>query len=731
MSINVRIALQLSEIDSDYAQEIVRGVSDLCQERGGRLTVYTGNSPGWPYGHGYQNTAIFSHITPVNADALVLASGTQCNYVSPEEFDAHVRSLSPMPVVSFGVPIPGIPSILIDNRNAFRTLLDHLADVHGYRKFAFVSGPKNNGEARERKAAFLAFLEDRAIPASPLCELCGDFSVESGYRAMEQYFGHHRPDCEAIACANDNMALGVYRYLREAGAVPGRDVAVIGFDDIARARFEAPPLTTVRQDVYRQAYIAAGYAMDALEGKRVPLETRMAAEPVVRSSCGCLSGTISGLIAQSAEELALPGLAEYRTRIRLALAGFFAGNPMDLPRFAREIHELIEGAPSDMRDPRHWNNVLNDLFREFLPAAGDQGFSERMHIAFQSARSLVSELFYANAGLERYRMSDELYRIQEHFSKLNTVMPLDELLPSLRKIFSDLGVNSAHLVLFERRLTRLRNEPFRLPETAESALRFGKGAAGRVDGQWLRFNPREAMLPGPAPDETAPFAIAHSLYHQFDQLGYLVFEPGGFGLENVEFLCSLISNALEASLLFTEKLELENRLGRVRTDRLRTASRGYDEYRDAFTGLYNKRGFAAFSGEISDIARRMRRGGVLLFVALEGLNEARERFGEESGERAVRETARMLKAAFRNLDVVGRIEADLFGVLAVDTDECRPETLESRVYSLAVAWNERANAPFTLTLSVGAAEMPADGEFRLEDLFAEASRALAARRSDT
>lgn len=729
MSINVRIALQLSEIDSGYAHDIVRGVADSCRERGSSLTVFSGNAPGWPYGHEYQKTAIYSHITRVNADALVLASGTQCNFISPDEFAALVRSYAPMPVISFGVPVPGIPSILIDSRTAFRTLLDHLADIHGYRKFAYISGPRNNAEARERKETFNAFLTERGIPLTPLCELVGDFSLESGYRALEQCFGHHKPDCEVIACANDNMALGAYRYLREMGMAPGRDVAVIGFDDIPRSRFEAPPLTTVCQDVYRQAFMAAGFAIDALEGKTVPIETRIAAEPVIRSSCGCLSGTISGLLAPVSEDRSLAGRTEYEKRIRQALAEFFAGNPMDLARFTGAVHDMIASSSPEMKDPRHWNNILNDLFREFLPAAADQSFSVRMHLAFQSARSLVAELFYAAAGLERYRMGDALFRLQEQFSMLNAVMPLEELLVALRKIFDALGVRSADLVLFGRRITRLRGESFLLPESAEAALHYVKGETPRLAGQWQRFNPREGLLPETGKGSAGSFTVARSLYHQADQLGYLVIEPGAFGTENIEFLCSLISNALEASLLYTEKLELENRLGRIRPERIRSVSQDYDEFQDELTGLYNKRGFAAFCGEIADIARRMRKGGVILFISLDGLPEIKERFGSESGERAVRETAKLLKNAFRNMDVTGRIEPDLFGVLAVDMEDTRPEIFEERVMALAAAWNARSRSNFEIRLSVGAVELPVDGEYRLEELFAAAARALAERRA--
>jgi DNA-binding LacI/PurR family transcriptional regulator len=46
------------------------------------------------------------------------------------------------------------------------------------------------------------------------------------------------------------MAIGLYRRLTEAGVVPGRDIAVIGFRDAPRARFLQPSLSCFRMSLY-------------------------------------------------------------------------------------------------------------------------------------------------------------------------------------------------------------------------------------------------------------------------------------------------------------------------------------------------------------------------------------------------------------------------------------------------------------------------------------------------
>ncbi len=81
-------------------------------------------------------------------------------------------------------------------------------------------------------------------PADP--PIHGDFSEASGSAAARALLA-----CpglpEAVACANDQMAIGLLREFRRAGVVVLGDVAVTGFDDIYPSRMTDPPLITVSQ----------------------------------------------------------------------------------------------------------------------------------------------------------------------------------------------------------------------------------------------------------------------------------------------------------------------------------------------------------------------------------------------------------------------------------------------------------------------------------------------------
>jgi LacI family transcriptional regulator len=128
----------------------------------------------------------------------------------------------------------------------------------GYRRFAVVHGGDAIRTSRERRTGFLAGLADCGLTVTDQHAVEVDFTREGGYeaaRALSELDG-----LEAIFAVTDVMAIGVMSGLRDAGLVPGRDLAVAGFDDIAATADVVPALTSVAvalQDVGRQALRAA------------------------------------------------------------------------------------------------------------------------------------------------------------------------------------------------------------------------------------------------------------------------------------------------------------------------------------------------------------------------------------------------------------------------------------------------------------------------------------------
>jgi DNA-binding LacI/PurR family transcriptional regulator len=151
---------------------------------------------------------------------------------------AHV----PVVAVEAG-PDEDVPVVVIDQIAGARAATQHLLDL-GHRTVWHIAGPEGFLEARRRVVGWEAVLREAGAEVPE--PLIGDWSPGSGYELAQRLLADE--DVTAVFAANDQMALGVLRFLHESGRVVPRDVSVVGFDDIPEAAFFTPPLTTVRQD---------------------------------------------------------------------------------------------------------------------------------------------------------------------------------------------------------------------------------------------------------------------------------------------------------------------------------------------------------------------------------------------------------------------------------------------------------------------------------------------------
>ncbi|MEU2060878.1 LacI family DNA-binding transcriptional regulator [Streptomyces sp. NPDC013455] len=134
-----------------------------------------------------------------------------------------------------------------DNVGGARDAVAHLLAT-GRRTIATITGPLDMYVAQCRLRGYRDALAAAGLTTDDSLMAEGDFTEESGYRAMARLLERH-PETDGVLAASDTTAAGALRALREAGRRVPEDVAVIGFDDFPLAEQTAPPLTTVRQPV--------------------------------------------------------------------------------------------------------------------------------------------------------------------------------------------------------------------------------------------------------------------------------------------------------------------------------------------------------------------------------------------------------------------------------------------------------------------------------------------------
>lgn len=151
----------------------------------------------------------------------------------------------------------------------------------GARQIAFVGGLEGRPITAERMSGYL---EETAGLGLPPLVLHGRPSRLAGAELADRIFCDH-PQVDAAICFNDLVALGLMAGFERAGRLPGRDIRVIGFDDIEESAQAWPPLSSVSCDITSFGQKTAATLLDWLtKGIRPPPTHREPVRLVTRAS---------------------------------------------------------------------------------------------------------------------------------------------------------------------------------------------------------------------------------------------------------------------------------------------------------------------------------------------------------------------------------------------------------------------------------------------------------------
>jgi len=143
--------------------------------------------------------------------------------------------------------VNGLPGVEADNRGGTRKLTKYVLSL-GYRKIAYIAGPKGVSTAQDRLAGFQEAMKEANL--KPVGVWYGNFTYESGYQQAQEIL-HSAKKVDAIMAANDLMAIGVIQAAEDMDlSVPG-DLGVTGFDYTPLLALVRSKLTTVKVPAYR------------------------------------------------------------------------------------------------------------------------------------------------------------------------------------------------------------------------------------------------------------------------------------------------------------------------------------------------------------------------------------------------------------------------------------------------------------------------------------------------
>ncbi|NKF49559.1 sensor domain-containing diguanylate cyclase [Shewanella sp. WXL01] len=197
--------------------------------------------------------------------------------------------------------------------------------------------------------------------------------------------------------------------------------------------------------------------------------------------------------------------------------------------------------------------------------------------------------------------------------------------------------------------------------------------------------------------------------------GYPLKMPNGV---RVGTLCIIDSTARQFS--DEDKLALED-LGKLVEDELISVQRST---LDVLTGLSNRCGFEMLAEQTLASCDRYQVGTSLLFFDLDYFKDINDQYGHEQGDVALQAFAEVLKANFRESDVVARFGGDEFVVLISHMNCDEIEIILSRFEHKLAEQNKLLNKPYDIAYSVGVCQRQHNSELDLAGYLAKADEAM-------
>ncbi|MCJ2184786.1 LacI family DNA-binding transcriptional regulator [Novosphingobium sp. 1949] len=264
------IGLAVTSLDNQFYPEVVEKLSDRFARAGYRLLLFVT--------HGEADLdPVLNELLGYGLDGVVLASSSMASQVAAECREAGV------PVVMFNNVDPdGVQAGVSSDDEAGAALVARYLLASGHERPAVITGLGQSSSSVRRLRGFQYELA-RAGRARARAS-SGDYTFSGAFEVARAWIeGPSPPD--ALFCVNDHMAIGALHAVHHRGLTPGRDISVIGFDNVSIAHWPLLDLTTLAQPLEGMIEATVALLLKAIASNTMPTtQEALTGKLVIRGS---------------------------------------------------------------------------------------------------------------------------------------------------------------------------------------------------------------------------------------------------------------------------------------------------------------------------------------------------------------------------------------------------------------------------------------------------------------
>ncbi|GAB1484164.1 LacI family DNA-binding transcriptional regulator [Treponema sp.] len=230
------VLLVVPDIANPFWSEIARAVQNKLEPEG--YSVVVGNTD-WKED---RELAYLNQFRTGRFDGLIINSVTN-------DLDLILETGFPTVLIGERSETVRVDTVGSATYQGATLALQYLYDK-GHRRIALVTSATGSERFLSRRlAAYTDFMKIRGLSHDPDLVFTAPLSAEGGEKLARAVYAvlnqDERPS--AIFCGNDILAIALQNSLRAFGAIPGKDISIIGMDDIPATSLTWPALTTIRK----------------------------------------------------------------------------------------------------------------------------------------------------------------------------------------------------------------------------------------------------------------------------------------------------------------------------------------------------------------------------------------------------------------------------------------------------------------------------------------------------
>lgn len=758
MGKRMNIALFVAMIENEFSYAVCEGAFLGAKELDANLFVLPGGIKDAVYDdfdanyYRYQYNTLYSYANSKGFDAIIIEYGTVTSFLDEKGKMEFLKSLGDnVPIILLAGEAEGYSSVCVNNNAGLEEAILHLIDEHKCSKIGFVSGPVDtNQDARERLDVYKKTMASRGLEASDDWVAYGNFS-EFSEEIVEELVKRH-PDIEAIAFANDQMAIGGYNALEHMGLKPGRDVLVTGFDNSPVAMLLEPHLTTVKADTKELAYRAVMECAELVKGNTV--NSYVNSQLVIQNSCGCSGHSSVGddgeylekqiragnmnIIAERIFEKYFNFYFESERTLRMKkLVNHFMGYlfdmigedgslKLDAPQFEREFEAFSETYNEGYIDINNLLAVtytLHDCMERMVTAEHDRVALSR--VITNAVQNLMTSIMKQKYMADEHSKVFEIVLTNITRDMLQFSRDEKKKYQSVLGKFKRMGAESGYIFTYGEGITHTSEDQWENPDKIYVKAYYTDDDVHLYEGRERQVDIDDIFTTEFVPKDRRFDMLVVPLYSGEEQYGIMMLESELANFRYASQIACQISVSIEVLEIIKKqnalKLELEESLAKsVESNKiLDEMSRS-----DPLTGIYNRRGFLHTVKKIMDGPFNQGKKAIAVYADMDNLKIVNDEFGHDDGDFSLKTIAGALDESFRQSDVVARMGGDEFAAFALVEEENFGETIKERIRASLKRMNAVSDKPYYVNMSIGTYEFTIGEETNIDQILNKADAAL-------